>query len=225
MRQPSTGALGVLASPHSTLEELALASKLARGLGSTAIDHRLRQSDFSDDRARAGIPWLGMPVADVGSLDRVLVIGSFLRKDHPLVAQRLRQAAKRGAQVTTLHAVDDDWLMPLAHRAIVAPSLMPSTLAGIVVAVVDSGAGAVSVVALEAGVAEDTVGDAVDAVVTSVVVAVFVSLEHATPISEAASAPASQRHVFFDSTIAVPQHVCRPGVHSVTSRITMICRI
>jgi NADH-quinone oxidoreductase subunit G len=127
-------ALGVLASPHATLEELALASKLARGLGSTAIDHRLRQSDFSDDRARAGIPWLGMPVADLGSLDRVLVIGSFLRKDHPLVAQRLRQAAKRGAQVTTLHAVDDEWLMPLAHRAIVAPSLMPSTLAGIVVA-------------------------------------------------------------------------------------------
>ena len=127
-------ALGVLASPHATLEELALAAKLAQGLGSANVDHRLRQSDFSDDRAHGGIPWLGMPIADVGALDRVLVVGSFLRKDHPLVAQRLRQAAKRGAQVATLHAVDDDWLMPLAHRAIVPPSLMPATLAGIVVA-------------------------------------------------------------------------------------------
>jgi len=128
------GAIGVLASPHSTLEELALVSRLARGLGSDSVDHRLRQSDFSDDRARAGVPWLGMPLADVGALDRVLVVGSFLRKDHPLIAQRLRQAAKRGTKVAMLHAVDDDWLMPVAHKAIVPPSGMPAALAAIVVA-------------------------------------------------------------------------------------------
>jgi NADH-quinone oxidoreductase subunit G len=75
-----------------------------------------------------------MPIAQVGALDRVLVVGSFLRKDHPLVAQRLRLAARKGAQVTSLHSVDDDWLMPLAHRAIVAPSMLPAALAGIVVA-------------------------------------------------------------------------------------------
>jgi NADH-quinone oxidoreductase subunit G len=126
--------LGVLASPHATLEELALVSRLARGLGSGNVDHRLRQSDFSDDRALAGVPWLGMPIAEVGKLDRVLVVGSFLRKDHPLIAQRLRQAAKRGAQIASLHSVDDDWLLPVAHKAIVAPSLLPSALAGIVVA-------------------------------------------------------------------------------------------
>jgi len=128
------GAIGVLASSHSTLEELALASRLARGLGSGNVDHRLRQTDFSDDRAVAGIPWLGMPIADVGALDRVLVVGSFLRKDHPLIAQRLRQSAKRGMQVSMLHAVDDDWLMPVAHKALVAPSQFASTLAAIVVA-------------------------------------------------------------------------------------------
>ena len=127
-------AIGVLASTQSTLEELALASRLARGLGCGNVDHRLRQGDFSDDRALAGIPWLGMPIADVGTLDRVLVVGSFLRKDHPLIAQRLRQAAKRGTQVTMLHAVDDDWLMPVAHKAIVPPSGMPAALAAIVVA-------------------------------------------------------------------------------------------
>ena len=74
---------------------------------------------------RAGIPWLGMPIAEIGTLDRVLVVGSFLRKDHPLLAHRLRQAAKKGAQVSSLHSVDDDWLMPVAHKAIVAPSQLP----------------------------------------------------------------------------------------------------
>ncbi len=109
--------LGVLASPHSTLEELFLAGKL----GGPA-DFRLRHSDFSGDGKRKGIPWLGMPIAEIARLDRVLVVGSFLRKDHPLIAQRLRQAAKRGAQIHVLHSVDDDWLMNLKSRKIVAPS-------------------------------------------------------------------------------------------------------
>src|SRR2546421_384956 len=81
--------IGALASPHSTLEEMALLAKLMRAMGSDNVDFRLRQSDFSADGKRAGVPWLGMKVADLGALDRVLVVGSFLRKDHPLVASRL----------------------------------------------------------------------------------------------------------------------------------------
>jgi NADH-quinone oxidoreductase subunit G len=108
---------GVLASPHATLEELYLAGKL----GGPA-DFRLRHADFSADGKRAGIPWLGMPVTELATLDRVLVVGSCLRKDHPLIAQRLRQAAKRGTQIHVLHSVDDDWLMPIASRKIVAPA-------------------------------------------------------------------------------------------------------
>ena len=104
-----------------------LAARDARGAvparaSSAAADFRLRQSDFSADGKRAGIPWLGMKIAELGELDRVLVVGSFLRKDHPLIAQRLRQAAKRGAQIHVLHSVDDDWLMPVASKAIVAPA-------------------------------------------------------------------------------------------------------
>jgi NADH-quinone oxidoreductase subunit G len=114
---------GVLASPHATLEELFLAGRLG------AADFRLRHSDFSADGRRAGIPWLGMPIAQLGTLDRVLVIGSFLRKDHPLIAHRLRQAAKRGAQIHVLHSVDDDWLMPIASKTIVAPSALPQAIA------------------------------------------------------------------------------------------------
>ena len=127
-------AIGTLVSPQATLEEMALAARLTRGLGSDSIDFRLRQSDFSTGVAENGIPWLGMPVADVSALDRALVVGSFLRKDHPLLAQRLRQAAKKGAQVSMLHAVADDWLLPLAHASVVAPSQLPRALAGIAVA-------------------------------------------------------------------------------------------
>jgi len=132
------GALAALVSPHATMEELSLTTRLVRGLGSDNIDFRLRQSDFRADSlgatSGAGVPWLGVPVAELNALDRVLIIGSFLRKDHPLVAQRLRQAAKKGAQISMLHSVDDDWLITVAHRAIVAPSQLPAALAAIVVA-------------------------------------------------------------------------------------------
>jgi len=100
---------------------------LAAKLGTA--DFRLRHSDFSADGKREGIPWLGMPIADVQTLDRVLVIGSFLRKESPLLAHRLRQAAKRGAQIHMLHSVDDDWLMPLASRKIVPPSGIADAIA------------------------------------------------------------------------------------------------
>ena len=116
--------LGVLASPHSTLEELYLAGKLG-----DAADFRLRHADFSGDGRREGIPWLGMAIPELEKLDRVLVIGSFLRQDHPLLAHRLRQAAKHGAQIHMLHSVDDDWLMKIASKKIVAPSELAGNIA------------------------------------------------------------------------------------------------
>ncbi len=128
-------AIGGLLSPHSTLEELYLAQKLLRGLGSENVDFRLRHGDFSADGKRLGTPWLGMTIADVSRLDRVLVVGSFLRKDHPLIAQRLRQAARKGAEISLLHGADDDLLIKLAARAIVPPSQLPAYLAQVAKAV------------------------------------------------------------------------------------------
>ncbi len=127
-------AIGALATPHSTLEELYLLGRLMRGIGSGNVDFRLRQSDFAADAQPAGVPWLGMPVADLGSLDRVLVIGSQLRKDHPLIAARLRQAARRGTQVSLLHCLGDDPLIKLREQSIVAPALLPEVLAQVVLA-------------------------------------------------------------------------------------------
>jgi len=124
--------IGALASPHSTFEEMALLAKLMRAMGSDNVDFRLRQSDFSADGKRAGVPWLGMKLAELGGLDRVLVVGSFLRKDHPLVASRLRQIAKRKSQINVLHCADADLLMPVVNKAIVRPSEMAETLAQVV---------------------------------------------------------------------------------------------
>jgi len=126
--------IGALASPHSTVEELHLLQKVVRGLGSDNIDFRLRQTDFRADASRSGAPWLGMPVAGVSDLNRLLVIGSFLRKDAPLLAQRVRQAAKRGLHLSAVGPNAEEWLVPVRHRALVAPSAMVATLGEIVVA-------------------------------------------------------------------------------------------
>ncbi|MFJ5380091.1 NADH-quinone oxidoreductase subunit NuoG [Cupriavidus sp. CER94] len=125
--------IAAIASPHSTLEELFLLGKLVRGLGSDNVDFRLRQTDFS--AALKGAPWLGMPIADVTTLQRALVIGASLRKDQPLLASRLRQAAKKGARVAVIGTGGEDLLMPLAARIDVAPSGWTAALAGVARAV------------------------------------------------------------------------------------------
>ncbi len=125
-------AIGALATPHSTLEELYLLQKLVRGLGSGNVDHRLRQADFRSDGVLAGVPWLGQPIEALNRLDVVLVVGSTLRKDQPLLAHRLRQAVKRGARLNLLNPVDDDLLCRVAHKLVVAPSAMVHALAQVV---------------------------------------------------------------------------------------------
>jgi NADH-quinone oxidoreductase subunit G len=151
--------VGALATPNATLEEMYLLQKLLRGLGSNNIDFRLRQSDFSVDSKQSGnpphpnlppegegtivspqvaggeprqfLPWLGMAVAELNQADRYLLVGSFLRKDHPLLASRVRQAVKHGAQANLVHSADDDLLMKINSKAIVTPTEMVATLAQI----------------------------------------------------------------------------------------------
>ena len=115
--------IGALVSPHSTLEELTLAGRLVRGLGSDNIDFRLRQSDFRGDGMRGHRRGSACRSPSSASSIASLVVGSFLRKDHPLVAQRLAPGrAARAREVSMLHSVDDDWLMRVTHKAIVPPS-------------------------------------------------------------------------------------------------------
>ncbi|MGY8848147.1 MAG: NADH-quinone oxidoreductase subunit NuoG [Burkholderiales bacterium] len=129
--------IGALASPHSTLEELYLLQKLVRGLGSENIDHRLRQSDFSSDRHMNGVPWLGMSIAGISELKAILIIGSNLRKDHSLIAQRIRRAVENGAELNLINPINDDLLTDVSNQAIVPPSEMVVMLAQVLKVIVE----------------------------------------------------------------------------------------
>ncbi len=126
--------IGALGSTLATTEELSLLAQLTRALGSENVDFRLRTTDAGFGAAVAGTPWLGMPIAELDNVDRVLVIGSFLRKDHPLFAQRLRQAVKGGTQISFVSAAHDDPLFAVAGKLACTPSLMPNAVAEIAAA-------------------------------------------------------------------------------------------
>ena len=126
-------AIAAIAAPNSTLEELSLLQRVVRGLGSDNVDFRLRHSDFSLTGKIK--PWLGMSIVDFGQLKNIFVIGSFLRKDHPLLAARLRQSVKMGAKLSILHATDDDLLIKLANKAVLAPSAWLFFLGEVAVAI------------------------------------------------------------------------------------------
>ena len=127
--------VGALGAQTATVEELHLLARLVRGLGSENIDVRLRHADFANAASPGRARWLGTSIASLSTLQRAFVIGSFLRKDHPLLAQRLRQAQRHGAQISSLNAVHDDWAMPLAQRLTVAPSGWVDALAQVAAAI------------------------------------------------------------------------------------------
>jgi len=129
--QSGPESIGALAHPISSTEELYLLQKMIRGLGSSQIDTRLRQTDI---KAAASAPWLGMSIAKLSELDRALIIGSFLRKDQPILAARIRTAAKRGLQVMRIDAGGDDWLIP-SNQISVVPSAWLSSLSEVALAV------------------------------------------------------------------------------------------
>ena len=138
-------ALGVLAHPSSTLEELSLASRLARGLGSAHIDHRLRQRDFRGDSVGAAPVGLGMPIAAVESLSGLLVIGSHLRAELPLLAHRVRKAAVRArAQVAFLDLAVRDYRFPVAAQIVADAAHWTREAAALALATAEAAGGAVA---------------------------------------------------------------------------------
>jgi len=129
--------IGALVSPHSTLEELHLASTLVRSLGSDNIDYRLRNAEFAKAE---GVRYLGTSIASLSQLQRVLVVGSNLRKDHPLFAQRIRQAQRNGAQVNAITSqalfnAADAWAMPVANADVQEAGAWVQSLANVAAAV------------------------------------------------------------------------------------------
>ncbi len=150
-QEHGASSIGALVSPHSTVEELYLAGQLLRGLGSDNIDYRLRNAEFTPAQ---GVRYLGTSVASLSQLQCVLVVGSNLRKDHPLFAQRIRQAVRQGAQVNALTSAAmlsdaQAWAMPLAHSCTDSASTWAQHLADIA-----------TVIAAEKGVTAPVAGQA-----------------------------------------------------------------
>jgi NADH-quinone oxidoreductase subunit G len=121
-------ALGVLVSPNSTMEEGYLAKQLATALNCGNVDYRLRQTDFRLDGKRLGTPWMGCNIHEIEDLDRILVIGSNLRNEHPLLAKRFRKAVANGAELSVISPLDNNPLMDIAHKVIVRPNDMVNVL-------------------------------------------------------------------------------------------------
>jgi NADH-quinone oxidoreductase subunit G len=150
-RDHGANSIGALVSPHSTVEELYLAGALMRGLGSDNIDHRLRQAEFA---ATEGVRTLGTSIASLSTLQRVLVVGSNLRKDHPLFALRVRHAVRHGAQLNVITSASafnhaDAWAMPVAQAVLGDASEWAKALADVAAAI-----------AAEKGVPAPAVGNA-----------------------------------------------------------------
>ncbi|HKD53487.1 MAG TPA: NADH-quinone oxidoreductase subunit NuoG [Steroidobacteraceae bacterium] len=150
---------GVLASPTSTLEELYLAGRIVRALGSRDIDHRLRQRDFRDQAADPALPGLGMRIADIDSLNALLVIGSNLRREAPILANRLRKAALRGAAVALLNPARFPYFFPVKEYLTSSPDVMVADLAAVLGAAA-AGAGKTPPAHLAAAVQAAPVSDA-----------------------------------------------------------------
>jgi NADH-quinone oxidoreductase subunit G len=135
-------ALGMLLAPHLTTEELHLAARLGRALGTENIDSRVRQSDFRG--GAEGAPWLGSSIDELLAAKSILLVGSTIRKEQPLLSARLRGAAKRGLAVNLVHATDDDLLMPVANKSIVRPAALTAALAQVAKAVGGKGDNAIA---------------------------------------------------------------------------------
>jgi NADH-quinone oxidoreductase subunit G len=149
--------LATLASASSTVEELYLLSRLTRSLGSANIDHRLRQADVRDQDADPTAPGLGgLAIAGIDQLDALLVVGSNLRREAPVLAHRVRKAAKRGAKVAFLNPARYDYLFPVAAYLESSPAKQLGDLAAIYSAALDGAAAPKHLSTLLAGVQVNT---------------------------------------------------------------------
>jgi len=139
LKETEARRLGALVSPNATLEEMYLVRRLMQGLGSPHLDHRLRRSDF---RVADPVgPWLGLRFEALESRDATLLVGSWLRKDQPLLNHRLRKSVLAGGVVMAINAVDHLFNYELAEKIICPPSRMVRELAAVAAALgVDTGA-------------------------------------------------------------------------------------
>ncbi len=152
--------LGVLSAPWATVEELHLLERLTRGTGSDNIDHRLQQSDFSDQGSDADYPGLGMSIADIDHLQAITLLGCRVRQEVPMLAHRVRKAHTNGAKVSIVNEGNDEYLFK-PHATVLSENLLQDTAALV------AAAGATAPSGLQSAVASANITDTHRAVVES----------------------------------------------------------
>lgn len=148
--------LGILVHPATSNEEGDLLVRLARGLGSAHVDHRLRQLDFADNAVAQPF---ALPVAEVEQVRAALLVGSDLRHEMPLLNHRVHQATKKGAKVYAVNPAHFDFNYKLAGEAIVAPQALVDALLALAKAAVAAGAAAPATLADAIAAAQSDQGD------------------------------------------------------------------
>lgn len=123
------GQIGGLAAPGSTVEEFYLFQQFMRSLGSPNVDHRLRQRDFRNDDIAPAQPSLGLPIAELENAAAILLVGSNIRKEQPLLGLRVYKAWKRGARVMVINPMDYDFRFDCAFKQVAQPADMAASLA------------------------------------------------------------------------------------------------
>ncbi len=123
--------IGILAAPHSTLEELYLLQKIFRQLGVNNIDHRTQQIDFTDQEAMPLFPYLGQSIKSIEENNSLFLVGSNIRLEQPMLAHRIRKASAKGCEVSSLNPQQYDFHFTSHYAWSLAPQQWLTALAEI----------------------------------------------------------------------------------------------
>ena len=131
IEQQSVSQIGALLSSSATIEEYYLLQKWLRGLGGYNIDHRIRWQDFRDQDVFANFPSLGLPIAEIENLNAILLIGSNIRSEQPLISHRINKAHRKGAKILAINPMDYSFVFNLSEKIIVSPTVLVNVLVDI----------------------------------------------------------------------------------------------
>ncbi|HSM29537.1 MAG TPA: NADH-quinone oxidoreductase subunit NuoG [Woeseiaceae bacterium] len=132
IKKAAADRIGILAAPWITAEEAHLLSGIAAYVGTSNIDYRIRQRDFSDQDNDPVCPSLGCDIADVEKQGAILVIGSNIREEAPILAHRVRKAALAGADVSFINSREHKYFFDVANS--LSGGGLVELLAGVAVA-------------------------------------------------------------------------------------------
>ncbi len=132
LKQADAETIGLIATPAITVEEGHLLSQIADHLGTANIDHRVGRRDVSDQDDDPIYPSLGCKIAEIETKGAILVAGSNIRAEAPIIAHRLRKASLAGAKISFVNNAEYEYFFDVANY--LSGEGLVQSLAGIAVA-------------------------------------------------------------------------------------------